>query len=66
MIDRLIPIFAVVGFVSCMAYVSLIVWVLYSKWGHFASKLAVPAGKKPVAVAKNKVACPTADVVAHS
>ena len=36
MIDRLIPLFAIIGVVSSIGYLYVIAYVLYNTWGHLA------------------------------
>ncbi|MGB4881766.1 MAG: hypothetical protein WBO82_01835 [Neisseria sp.] len=46
MIERLIPIFVVVGVLSSIGYLSLLVYVIYSKWGSSGNVFSRLSGTK--------------------
>ena len=46
MIDRLIPLFAIIGVVSSIGYLYVIGHVLYNTWGQLAPAAAVKRAKQ--------------------
>ena len=48
MIERLIPIFAVVGIISSIGYLSLLGWGIYSQWGRFINLFSASGNVKPI------------------
>ena len=60
MIDRLIPLFAIIGVVSSIGYLYVIAYVLYNTWGH----LAPAAVKRPKQNAKDMAATQNTNAVA--
>ena len=53
MIERLIPLFAIIGLLYSLGYLSMIAYVLYSKWRHLAPAAAKRAkqGAKDLKIA---------------